>query len=131
MKLKFVKAQDIDRNVKATIHSSGKLGFSSDAARKLGLNEGVKSIMIAINEDDSKDQNLYIKTLSEQGEDAFNIVKAGEYYYVNTKAFFDNYNIEYRGNRVIYDIVEFDYEGEKMLKFIKREIKKKKNVDNE
>ncbi|PSL23711.1 hypothetical protein [Chitinophaga ginsengisoli] len=129
MKLKFIKAQEIDRNVKATIHTSGKLGFSSDAAKKLRLSDNTRSVMIALNEDDTTDENLYIKTLDEQNDDAFSIIKAGEYYYVNTKAFFDNYNIDYRNSKIIYDIVEFEYEGEKMFKFIKREVKKKKKIE--
>lgn len=131
MKLKFIKAQEIDRNVKATIHTSGKLGFSSEAAKKLKLSESTKSIMIAVNEDDKSDENLYIMTLTEQNDDAFNTIKAGDYFYVNTKAFFDNYNVDYRNSKIIYDIVEFDYEGSKMFKFIKREVKKKKNLESE
>lgn len=125
MKLKFIKAQEIDRNVKATIHSNGKLGFSSEAARKLDLIGDTKAILIGLNEDE-EDGNLYIKTLMGRNEDAFNIIKAGDYFYVNTKAFFDSYNIDYKNSRVIYDIVDFTYEGDQMFKFIKREVKKKK-----
>jgi len=125
MKLKFIKAQEIDKNVKATIHSNGKLGFSSEAARKLSLIGDTKAVLIGLNEDE-EDGNIYIKTLTEKSEDAFNIIKAGDYFYVNTKAFFDSYNIDYKNSRIIYDIVDFTYEGESLFKFIKREVKKKK-----
>jgi hypothetical protein len=128
MKLKFIKAQEIDKNVKATVHSSGKLGFSSEAAKKLDLTSN-KGILLAINEEEN-DENLYAKFIPEQNEDSFNIVKAGAYFYVNTKAFLENYGIDYKKNRLIYDIIEFNYEGEKMFKFLKREIKKKSKTEN-
>ena len=124
MKLNFIKAQDIDRNAKATIHQSGKLGFSSDAANKLGLAGGVKGIIIAMNEDRA-DENLYIKVMEGISEAAFTLIKAGDYYYVNAKAFFDTYDIDYRNNKIVYDILNFTYEGEAMFKFLKRELKKK------
>jgi len=37
MKLKFIKAEDTEHNAKATVHTSGKLGFSSDAIDFLKL----------------------------------------------------------------------------------------------
>lgn len=126
MKLKFIKPQEIDRNIKATIHTSGKLGFSSEAAKKLDL-INIKGIQIAINEEE-EDANLYIKLESQITYESFGVVKAGDYYYVNTKAFFENYGIDYKSIKIIYDIVEFDYEGEKMYKFLKREVKKKSRV---
>ena len=128
MKLNFIKAKDIDRNAKATIHISGKLGFSSDAARKLDLAGKTKGILIAMNED-KNDENLYIKTVEQITEDAFPIVKAGEYYYVNAKAFFDTYDIDYRNKKIAYDILNFTYENEPIYKFLKRELKQKQTED--
>lgn len=129
MKLKFIKAQDIDRNAKATIHTSGKLGFSADGAKKLSFGAETKGILIALNEEPG-DENLYIKTVAELTEDAFPIIKAGEYYYVNAKAFFDTYGIDYRNSRIVYDILNFSYEGAAMFKFLKRELKKKNEQQN-
>ena len=124
MKLKFIKAEETERNAKATVHTSGKLGFSKDAIDYLEITES-KSIQFAQNEDDLADKNLYAKIYEEIQEGAFKISKAGGYYYVNTKNMFDALEIDYKKVKVIYDLVKVAYEGEKIIKMIRREIKKK------
>lgn len=126
MKLKFIKAQEIDKSIKATIQATGKLGLSSQGAVKMDL-EKFKTAMIAINEEDTNDGNLYVKLETESNDNGFKIVKAGDYFSINTtKAFFDDIHINYTDKRIIFDIMEFEYEGEKMYKFLKREKEKKK-----
>lgn len=126
MKLKFIKAQEIDKTIKATIQATGKLGLSSQGAVKMDL-EKFKTAMIAINEEDANDGNLYVKLETESNDNGFKIVKAGDYFSINTtKAFFDDIHINYTDKRIIFDIMEFEYEGEKMYKFLKREKEKKK-----
>jgi len=124
MKLKFIKAEETERNAKATVHTSGKLGFSKDAIDYLNITE-VKSIQFAQNEDDLSDKNLYAKIYEGIQEGAFKISKAGDYYYVNSKNMFDALEIDYKKVKVIYDLVKIEYEGEKIIKMIRREIKKK------
>ncbi|MEL0456214.1 hypothetical protein WJN01_08255 [Flavobacteriaceae bacterium SZ-1-7] len=124
MKLKFIKSEDIDKNVKCAIHKTGKLGFSSNAIDKLSLSTD-KTVSIAINEEDKEDENLYVVVNENAQESAFKLSKAGNYFYINTKALFDSFGIDYRNEKIIYDIVDFEYEGEKMYKLIKRVIKKK------
>ena len=124
MKLKFIKAQEIDKNVKCAIHKTGKLGFSSSAIEKLNLTTE-KGVMIAVNEDDEQDENLYLLINDDVNADTFRISKAGEYYYINTKALFDSLGVDYRNKRIIYDIVDFENDGTKMYKLIKREVKQK------
>ncbi len=127
MKLKFIKPQEIDKKIKATIHDSGKLGFSSEAATKLNLAEN-KGMLIAINEDDERDKSLYVKLQKQVDNNSFGVNKARKYFYANTKNFFDNYGIEYKTKKIMYDIIEFDYEGELIFKFLKREVSKKKQT---
>lgn len=124
MKLKFIKSEDIDKNVKCAIHKTGKLGFSSNAIDKLSLSTD-KTVSIAINDVDKEDENLYVVVNDKAQESAFKLSKAGDYFYINTKALFDSLGIDYRNEKIIYDIVDFEYEGEKMYKLIKRVIKKK------
>ena len=57
MKLKFYNSSELGAKMKATVHSSGKLGFSIEANRILNLKE-IKSIHIATNEEDTADLNL-------------------------------------------------------------------------
>jgi hypothetical protein len=125
MKLRQIKSNEIEKNAKSSIHKSGKLGFSGTATRKLRLENGV-NLVVSINEDDAMDENLYVAVLKEDAEGAFKVVKAGDYYYCNTKALFDQLGVDYRSKTIIYDIVDFEFEGQKMFKFLKREVAKRR-----
>lgn len=125
MKLKFIKAEETERNAKATVHTTGKLGFSRDAIDYLGISED-STIQFAQNAEDENDMNLYAKIYPSMQEGAFKIYKAGEYFYVNTKNMFDALGIEYKKTKIIYDLVKGDYEGENIIKMLRREIIKKK-----
>jgi len=124
MKLQFVNASNYNQNLKCTIHKSGKLGFSEAAINKLDfINK--RYVKIATNEDDQNDENLYMHVQENPDEFCFTANKAGRYYYLNTKIFFDNMGIDYRNQTVIYDIVDFEYEGQKYFKLIRREKRRK------
>jgi hypothetical protein len=124
MKLKFINAEDTERHAKATVHKSGKLGFSGDAIEFLNITN-TSTIQFAQNEDDLNDLNLYAIIHESTQEGAFKISKAGKYYYVNTKNMFDNLNIDYQNKTIIYDLVKTEYDGNTIIKMIRREIKKK------
>jgi hypothetical protein len=124
MKLKFIKAEDTERNAKATVHASGKLGFSSDAIEYLEITEG-KAIQFAQNAEDDNDINLYAVIHDSLQEGDFRLSKAGKYFYVSTKNMFDNLNIDYKRTKIIYDLVKTDNEGIQIIKMIRREINKK------
>jgi len=111
--------------VKATIHRSGKLGFSQAAINKLEVNESTY-VKLAINESDIKDTNLYLKVANELDGESLKVNKAGNYFYLSTRDFFNEYGIDYRKKKIIYDIVEMVYEGEKLFKLIKREKERSK-----
>ncbi len=131
MKIKFVKPKEINQNCKATIHKSGKLGFSLAASEKLNLNTN-RYLKIGINEDDDSDKNLYILIDDVQTEDSLRISKAGNYYYANTKALFDDLKENFRELNIIYDIIDFELGDMKLYKFIRREYirnKKKKHQE--
>ena len=119
MKLKYWKPTTTGI-VKATIHKSGKLGFSRSAISRLKLNQDTYA-KLAINESDSKDTNLYLLIVKEIDGETLKVNKAGEYYYLNTKDFFNEWGIDFRKKRIIYDIVDIEYEGNKIFKLIKRE----------
>jgi len=125
MELKFFNVEELDRNIKCSIHSNGKLGFSESASKKLDLDTS-KSIALGINEEDNEEGNLYAVVFNHINTQAFKVSRAGEYYYLNTKPLFDKLGIKYREKRIIYDIIDFEHDGEKMYKLIKRELPKKK-----
>jgi len=130
MQITFKKydASEFDKNVKATIQRSGKLGFSESAIKKLDL-ANKKGFIIGKNEEDPNDENLYMVLVDEESADAFRLNKAGAYYYSNTKALFDSIGMDYQHKTIIFDITqtEVEHEGKKLYKLIKREIQKNNN----
>ncbi len=119
MKLDFFNAEEIQNNAKCTIHKSGKLGFSMDAIEMLGIDE-TKEIGIAKGEDYEDTGNLYMKVFNEPQRGAFSVSKAGEYYYLNTKNLFNQLGLNYQKDKIIYDIVEAEIEGETYYKLVRR-----------
>ena len=83
-------------------------------------------IQIAVNTEDKDDNNLYVFLTKKEDENTYRISKAGDYYYVNTKALFDKLEIDYRKKKVMFDVVEIEYEGEKVFKLVRREKDRKK-----
>lgn len=127
MKLKFIEPQSLEKNVKATVHKTGKLGFTVEAAKKLKLSNE-KSMAIAINEDDPNDLNLYTIVYPTKEKGAFNVAKAGDYYYVNTKPLFDSLKVDYVNDYVAYEIMEDEIDGQNIYVF-KRRMPNKKVVN--
>ena len=123
-KLNIIKANELDKNVKCSVHKTGKLGFSIEAIKKLNINESTY-IKLGINEDDKTDNNLYMVIGNEPDVEAFKISKAGKYYYANTKALFDILKIDYKSATIMYDITNFEHEGQKLYKMARRDGKKK------
>jgi hypothetical protein len=120
MKIKFFNAESLDKNLKATIHKSGKMGFTIESARKMNLSPE-KSLSIGINEEDEEDKNLYIVVNPSRQKDAFTILKAGSYYYVNTKPLFDNLKFDYVRNNISFDLSEDKIEDMKIFVFKTKE----------
>jgi hypothetical protein len=120
VKISFFNSENYDGNAKAAIHASGKLGFSDIAITKLDIGNS-KGIIIGYNEADSSDKNLYVIPTKEEEAGAFKINKSGKYFYVNTRPLFDSMEIPYKTHKIIYDIVDFNWEGRKMYKFIYRQ----------
>jgi len=116
MKIKFISPKSIERNIKASVHKSGKMGFTIEAADKLLLSIQ-KSMSIGINEDDKTDRNLYVIINKNRQDDAFPILKAGAYYYVNTKDFFKSLNWDYDKNSISFDIVEENIDDMQVFMF--------------
>jgi len=127
MKLEFISASSFESNVKCSIHKNGKLGFSSSACTKLKIEAG-KSVLFAKNSEDVKEENLYIVVQDSNEVDGFRLNKAGNYFYLNTKALFDELGIDYRSKSIVYDVVNTDmmHEDNKVFKLIKREVGSRK-----
>lgn len=126
MKIKFIKPIISNGKIKCTVHTTGKLGFSKNAIKYLNIDNN-SFVKIGVNEDDDSDKDLYLVVTSENNDDTFKVNKAGDYYYLNTKYLFDELNIDYRRQKIIYDINEIKYEGARMFRLNPRIIQRKKN----
>ena len=129
MRLKFHSPKDIKKVAKATIHKSGKLGFTTEAESLLKLNVG-KYLKIATDEENT-DDDLYIIVTEMKADDVFPVLKAGAYYYINAKGLFRELKLNYTTQRVVFDIEEMEYEGKVIFKFTKRIIKSKNSKPSE
>lgn len=130
MKLKFFNPSLVERNIKATVHRTGKIGFTSEAAKKFELSKE-KSIALAVNEEDSSDMNLYGILYPEIKEEAFKINQAGDYFFVNAKPLLESFGLDYINKNIAFDISEENISGVTMLKFKYREIQRKKKGTEE
>lgn len=125
MEINFWKPTTSLGVVKATIHQSGKLGFSQAAIDKLNLTQNTY-LMIGTNKENRKDNSIYLAVSRESDELAIKVNKAGNYYYLNTKDFFNEIGVDYKSKSVIYDIVEISSGDEKIYKLVPREKDRKK-----
>lgn len=96
--------------VKATTHKSGKLGFSSAAANMMNLTVETY-FRVAFNAADLEDENLYLVLTDAQDDLAFKANKAGEYYYLSIKHVLDERDIDYKNDKVIYNIKLQEQQG--------------------
>ncbi|NWG27042.1 MAG: hypothetical protein HXY48_00760 [Ignavibacteriaceae bacterium] len=125
MEINFWKPTTSLGVVKATIHQSGKLGFSQAAIGKLNLTQDTY-LMIGTNKENRKDNSVYLAISKESNELAIKVNKAGNYYYLSTKDFFNEIGVDYKSKSVIYDIVDISSGNEKMYKLVPREKDRKK-----
>lgn len=124
MEIEFLKPPVISSLNKATVHRSGKLGFSQGAKELMRLT-GKSFIKVGKNKEDSKDSSLYVLVVEEEAEDTIKISKAGSYYFANTKALFEEMNLDYKSKKVIYDIIETNYREGKIFRLLRREVDRK------
>ena len=130
LKLKWINPDGLEKNMKATAHKSGKLGFTMEAAEKMQLASD-KSASIAVNELNPSDSNLYVVINPKVVDGAFKISKAWQYYYINTKALFDSLKIDYKKDWVVYDITKDNIDGQQIYIFKRRERERKGEKVNE
>lgn len=101
--MKILSVKQFSSRLKVTIQSSGRLNFTEDTTKTLGIGENTP-IKFAL--DDENDNALYLVIASDpEDEDAFRVRKSGTYYYVPTKNLFDALGIEYDGKSLGYDLV--------------------------
>lgn len=129
MNIQVLSAKKYSQKLKVTVQASGKLGFSDDTAREIGLSSRSVYIKFLV---DSDTGTIYMSVLDSPDEDAFRPCKAGEYFYLNTSRMFDDLKVDYRTSTVIYDLTrreEYDKElGGAIYQMTPRMIKRRKEM---
>lgn len=122
-----VDAQKYAVNARASIQRNGRLGFTGEAAKLLGLQEGLTMLFSTTS---NGDLAAVICDASESR--GFRVQKAGEYFYIRMKNFFDSQSLDYIGKRVAYDISETteQYQGKVVYKFTRGIYERKSNEDS-
>ena len=125
--IKFFSARQYGAKFKATIQSTGKLGFTEDTAKELGLST---QCYIKIGADESDTDVMYLVVLSGTDDDAFKVCKAGDYFYLPTTTLFLSLGFDYRRKTIIFDLTRAcgldDALGGKVYRMNKRESERKK-----
>ena len=124
MKLKFITPEKAAPVYRASVHRTGKIGFTIETAEHFKINVD-KSLALAINEDDVNDKCLYGVLNDGLPENAYKIMKAAKYHSVSAKSFFETVGIDFSKGDVSYTINEIEIDGAKMLKFTPRNIEKR------
>jgi len=121
MKLKFITPAKQSPVYRASVHQTGRIGFTIQTANQFGITIN-KSMVLAVNEDDPNDTSIY-GILSDKGlPDTYKIMKGGHYHSVNAKSFFDTVGIDYAKGHISYNVSEVDNDGTKVLKFSVRTV---------
>lgn len=96
-----IDAQKYALNAKASIQRNGRLGFTGEAAKLLGLQEGLSMLFSAMPNGD-----LAAVICDATETRGFRVQKAGDYFYIRMKNFFDSQSLDYIKMRVTFDISE-------------------------
>ena len=112
MELEFADVRTDPPRPKATVHASGKIGFNSDAAEVMDLS-GDEVFCVAYDPEQGPDGDLYLlpPTPAAPDESCIEVAKAGSYFHLNLRRFFERYEVDYERYKVIYDVYERDQGG--------------------
>lgn len=124
--MKILSAQDYNQRLRVSIQASGKLSFTNETVRCLGIDASSK---VVFGQDDTDPQVLYL-ILPDDGsrQDAFEVRASGKYYYVPTKTMFDALGMDYTSENaaVLFDLVRMESmdaeAGGKVFKMNRREV---------
>ena len=128
MGYRILSASRFVSKLKATVHTSGKLGFSEVTAKELGLfNNEVHFVQFA---QDTEDPSvLYLINRTADDRDSFKVCKSGAYFYINAKLMFDSLGVYYTNKTVIYDMIKSQTEEGDVYRMTKRELPKPKKEE--
>jgi hypothetical protein len=109
----FANVQEEPLKPRASIHKNGKLGFNSDAADFLDLESGKKFSVGVGNEEIAERLVLLPYREGDPEQSVIKTAKAGDYYYLNLRNFFDLQGVPYDDFKIRYNIEEMSHDDRK------------------
>lgn len=133
MAFQFIQLNSCNVNLRCTIQSTGKLGFTAATATALHL-EKDKQVKFA--QDTEDNSILYMVFVADKTDETFGVIKSGSYYTLPTKGLFDMLHYDYKNKTIIFDMVrakELDFEAQgQVYRMTRRVIEKRmKTLPNE
>ena len=119
--LKRLDAERLQQSAKAAIQVNGRLSLTVEAGRLMHLADDKSIIIFAAANGDLG------AIVSHKGDkQAFDLKKAGAYYYISFKNYLQEQGIDYKNQRIIYDITELEekLEGRTVYRFARRVLPK-------
>ena len=119
--LKRLDAERLQQSAKAAIQVNGRLSLTVEAGRLMHLADDKSIIIFAAANGDLG------AIVSHKGDkQAFDLKKAGAYYYISFKNYLQEQGIDYKNQRIIYDLTELEekLEGRTVYRFARRVLPK-------
>ena len=134
MKLRFIDPTVRQLKPAARVHASGKLGFNSDAAKFMNLEELPSYVVATSYSEEGKFQIFFIDSeISKEMESPppITVAKAGKYFYIQFVNILNQLKIEFQGQKIVFDIERREYNGFNMFVLTRREQKEDLRTDHE
>lgn len=133
--IEFFESEDGRGPAKATVHKSGRLGFSSAANKLMALEVG-KAFKIGRKKVDANDNGsvvLFMIPAAPNVENTFKVNKAGNYYSIKAKRLLNQLGIDYRDEleSIIFDIDELGTGDNRYYRLTRKQKKAKLNTDTQ
>ena len=126
----ILNSGDYTKKLKATIHRTGKLGFTKETADELKLNE---TLFVRFANDLEDPNVIYLAISKEEKPGCFKLMKSSDYYSVSTGKMFKELGFDYSKRTVMFD-VERETSGDEIMegecyKLSKRDRKEDKKLN--
>ena len=106
-----INAKEFTARLKATIQSTGRLGFTSETQNQLQMTSSC-SVYLAF--DDTHERVMYMAMVRELREDAFPLISSGKYFYLNTGRLFKKMKYDFKKNVYMFDLERYE-EGDQAM----------------
>ena len=134
MRLNFIDPTIRQLKPAARVHVSGKLGFNSDAAKFMNLEELPSYVVATPDSEEGKHQIFFIDSeISKEMESPppITVAKAGKYFYVQFINILNQLKVEFLNQKIVFDIEKQEYKGFEMFILTRREQKEGVHTDYE